>query len=145
MYIFTNTVVETIKTFCMSILCSTLFSFMIYRDTVLFQDTACFILNLSAFLLFLFLYHKNWADFYSRTYTAAEYIIPAASSFLVYAGLSTYLYIIRASAVYRWLFQHTRFLEPLLNNDYAFLSFILSQVVTLIVLVIAPRFCYQKR
>ncbi len=144
MYILTNSIIETIKTFCISILCSAIFSFMIYRDTVLIQNVACFILNLASFLLFLFLYYKNWSNFYSRTYAAIEYIIPVATSFIVYAGASTYFYITKASLIYRWVFQHTRFLEPMLNSKYAFVSFIIAQVLTLAVIFIVPMTCEQK-
>ncbi len=138
MYIFTSTVVETIKTFCISVLCSVIFSLMIYRDTVIFNKLVCFILNLAAFILFLFLYYKSWSSLYMRTYTRAEYMVPAVVSFSVYCGVSTYLYILKAGNIYRWFFQHTRFLEPMLNSEYAFISFLLAQVLTAAVLFLVP-------
>ena len=144
MYIFTSTVVETIKTFCISILCSVVFSLMIYRDTVLFNNIVCFILNLAAFLLFLFLYYKNWSYLFLRTYTRAEFMVPAVVSFSLYCGISTYLYIMKAGNIYRWLFQQTRFLEPMLNREYAFISFLLAQVLTALVLLLVPVFNHER-
>ena len=144
MYIFTSTIVETIKTFCISILCSVIFSLMIYRDTVLFNNVVCFILNLAAFLLFLFLYYKNWSNLFLRTYTRAEFLVPAVVSFSLYCVSSTYLYVMKASNIYRWLFQQTRFLEPMLNREYAFISFLLAQVLTALVLLLVPVFNHER-
>lgn len=138
MYKLTSSVLETIKTFCISILCSVIFSLMIYRDTVLFSPVTCFVLNLAAFLLFLFLYYKNWSRAYMRAFSNADYWIPAIISFAVFCGVSSYFYIIKASDIFPWFFQQTRFLEPMLNAEYKFISFILSQILIFITLVIIP-------
>ncbi len=143
MYIFTSTVVETIKTFCISILCSVIFSLMIYRDTVIFNNLVCFILNSAAFIVFLFLYYKNWAHLYLRTFTTAEYLVPATVSYVIYGGVSTYFYLIKSS-YFKWFFQHTRFLEPMLNDAYYFISFILAQILMLAILFIVPMFVVRE-
>lgn len=138
MYKLTSSVLETIKTFCMSILCSVVFSLMIYRETVYFVAVVCFVLNLASFILFLLFYYKNWYRAYMRAFSPADYWVPAIASFTVFCGVSSYLYILKAGNIYRWFFQQTRFLEPMLNAEYTFLSFVLSQLLTFATLVAIP-------
>lgn len=146
MYIFSSSVIETIKTLCLSILCSIIFSIMIFRENVVIYRYVCFVLNIAAFLLFLFLYRRNWTKFYKYTFSLAEYAVPATVSFLIYATLSTLLYInnsaaffgLKVSFIFRWLFQHTRFLEPMLNSEYAFISVLASHAITAGVLIYIP-------
>ncbi len=144
MYKFTNTLIETIKTFCISIICSVIFSLMIYRETALFSAFACFILNSTSFILFLFLYYKSWSRVYIRSFSSADYWVPALISFAVFCTVSSWLYIIQAKDVFPWLFQQTRFLEPLLNRDYKFISFIVSQLLILATLVAVPFTNFDK-
>lgn len=138
MYKLTNSVLETIKTFCMSILCSVIFSLMIYRETVYFIKVVCFVLNLASFILFLLFYYRNWYRVYMKSFSPGDYWVPAVTSFTVFCGISCYLYIIKAGSIYRWFFQQTRFLEPMLNAQYTFLSFIVSQLLIFAVLVAVP-------
>lgn len=138
MYKLTRTVVEIINTFCISILCSVIFSLMIYRDTVLFNTFTCFTLNTTSFIMFLFLYYKCWSRVYMRSFSNADYWVPALISYAVFCSISSFLYIIKAKDVFPWLFQQTRFLEPLLNADYKFVSFIVSQLLILVTLAIVP-------
>lgn len=145
MYIFTTSVVETIKTFCMSILCSIPFSLMIYKDTVVFYKFVCFVLNLASFILFMFFYYRNWSRRFQNSFAKADYIVPAAVSYSVYFIVSSILYINKVSNVYRWLFQHTRFLEPMLNTGYSFISFLISQALVLAVLFIVPYSITHKK
>ncbi len=140
MYKLTSTVFETIKTFCISIICSVIFSLMIYRETVLISRFACFVLNLTSFILFLLLFYKSWSRVYMRSFSDADYWVPALVTFAIFCGVSSFLYIIQAKDIFPWLFQQTRFLEPLLNKDYKFVSFIISQLMILITLVIIPIF-----
>ncbi len=144
MYKLANTLIETIKTFCISIICSVIFSLMIYRETALFSAFACFILNTTSFILFLFLYYKSWSRVYIRSFSSTDYWIPALISFAVFCGISSWLYIIQAKDVFPWLFQQTRFLEPLLNRDYKFISFIVSQLLILATLVAVPFTNFDK-
>ena len=146
LYIFASSVIETIKTLCLSILCSIIFSIMIFRENVVIYRYVCFVLNVAAFLLFLFLYRRNWTKFYKNTFSLAEYAVPAAVSFFVYALFSALLYInnsaniggLKVSFIFRWLFQHTRFLEPMLNSEYAFISVLVSHAITAGVLFYIP-------
>ena len=140
MYFFTTSVVETIKMFCMSILCSVPFSLMIYRGTVVFYEFVCFVLNLTAFVLFVFFYYRNWSKRFQQAFSTSEYIIPAIASYSVYFIVSSVLYVNKVGSVYKWLFQHTRFLEPVLNPEYSFISFLIAQVLILAVLVIVPYY-----
>ncbi len=144
MYKLTNTVIETIKTFCISIICSVLFSLMIYRENVLFSTFACFILNATSFIMFLFLYYKSWSRVYMRSFSNTDYWVPALGSFAVFCIVSSWLYIIQAKDVFPWLFQQTRFLEPLLNRDYKFVSFIVSQLLILATLAAVPFTNFDK-
>ncbi len=138
MYFLTISIVETIKMFCMSILCSVPFSLMIYRGTVVFYVFVCFVLNLTAFILFMFFYYRNWSYRFKKAYSFSEYTIPATVSYSIYFIVSSILYINKVGVVYRWLFQHTRFLEPVLNPEYGFISFLIAQAIVLAVLFIVP-------
>ncbi len=145
MYFLTTSVVETIKIFCMSILCSVPFSLMIFRGTVVFYEFVCFVLNLTAFILFVFFYYRNCSQRFKQSFSTNEYIIPATVSYSVYFIVSSVLYINKVGTVYRWLFQHTRFLEPMLNPGYSFISFLIAQAIILAVLIIVPYSCTPKK
>lgn len=145
MYFFTTSVVETIKMFCMSILCSVPFSLMIFRSTVVFYEFVCFVLNLTAFILFVFFYYRNWSQRFKQSFSINEYIVPATVSYSVYFIVSSVLYINKVGTIYRWLFQHTRFLEPMLNPGYGFISFLIAQSIILAVLIIVPYSCTPKK
>ena len=138
MYKLASAFFETIKTFFISIICSVIFSLMIYRDTVLFSALACFILNVTSFILFLFLFYKSWSRVFMRSFTNADYWVPALVSYAIFCVVSSYLYIIQAKDIFPWLFQQTRFLEPLLNKEYKFISFIVAQILILGTLGIIP-------
>ena len=138
MYFLTTSVVETIKMFCMSILCSVPFSLMIFRGSVVFYDFVCFVLNLAAFILFIFFYYRNWSQRFQKSFSPSEYIIPAVASYSIFFIVSSVLYINKVGSVYRWLFQHTRFLEPMLNPEYSFISFLIAQAIILAILFIVP-------
>lgn len=138
MYFLIMSIVETIKIFCMSIFCSVPFSLMIYRGTVVFYDFVCFVLNLTAFILFVFFYYRNWSYRFKNAYSLVEYTVPATISYSIYFIVSFILYINKIGSVYRWLFQHTRFLEPVLNPGYSFVSFLIAQAIVLTMLFIIP-------
>ncbi len=140
MYFLTISIVETIKLFCMSVLCSVPFSLMIYRGIVVFYEFVCFVLNLTAFVLFIFFYYRNWSYRFKKAYSLSEYTVPATVSYSIYFLVSYVLYINRVGTVYKWLFQHTRFLEPVLNSDYGFVSFLIAQAIVLAVLFIVPYY-----
>ncbi len=157
MYNFSNTLVETFKTFCMSFLCSAPLAVMLYREesTALFFATVCLVLNAAALLLFMVLYFKNWSWFYRRSFTTAEYAIPAATSFVIYAAITTILYLIASfpaswgisehplntiRIIYRHVFQHARFLEPVLNTGYDPLSLAITYILMAGSLIIIPKF-----
>ncbi len=145
MYFLTISIVETIKMFCMSILCSVPFSLMIYQGTVVFYEFVCFVLNLAAFVLFVFFYYRNWLYRFKQAYSLLEYAVPATVSYSIYFVLSSILYINKVGIVYKWLFQHTRFLEPVLNHEYSFVSFLISQAIVLAMLFIIPYSLTPKK
>ncbi len=167
MYISTRSFIETIKIFCLSLLCSAPLTLILYRENtvtgVLANSFVCFILNLAAFVLFLFLFYKNWEHLYDHTYTYSEYIIPAIVSFSVYLLVSTLLYVISSfptlfpaiksnpqfleniRSIYRYVFHHSRFLEPMLNREYGYVSFILAQILTLATLFYIPFMAMRQK
>lgn len=162
MYIFSRTLVETIKFFLLSIACSAVFSMMIFQQDVSPFRFVCFVLNLVACMLFLLFLYKNWQKVWFRSFSRNEYRIPALLSYGIYAIVSTSFYIIASTpqivpgltenpelldsirSFYRYTFQHSRFLEPLLNSNYSFVSFILSQLAIISVLIYVPRSQQKK-
>ena len=167
MYTATRTVMETLKTFLLSFLCSAPLTIALYQSDsaigVLFNSFVCFILNLTAFIIFLFLYYKNWSRTYERSFTLSEYLIPALVSFFVYLLLSTFLYTVSGFPglfpglvknpwllevirnIYRYIFQHARFLEPMLNSEYAYVSIVLSQLLTLGSIIAIPLLAMRRK
>ena len=154
-----NTLVETFKTFCMSFICSAPLSIMLYREasTARLFNTVCLVLNAAALLLFIVLYFKNWSWFSRRSFTASEYAVPAAVSFSIYLVVSGGIYVIASNPgllgltdfdaatnvirnIYRYGFQHARFLEPILNNSYDLLSLAIAYTLMVGSLILAPRF-----
>jgi len=162
MYIFSRTLIETIKMLCLSVACSAIFSMMIFQADVAPFAFVCFVLNLVSLLLFLIILFKNWQKVYQQTFTSSEYWIPAIVSFSVYFIFSTTCYTIASTPqwfpslandtqainnfriFYRYVFQHSRFLEPMLNTEYAFVSFIISQLLTLITLCYVPQYVRRR-
>ena len=162
MYIFSRTLLETVKLLCLSVACSAIFSMMIFQEDVRSIAFVCFVLNLVSLLLFLILFFKNWQNIYTKTFTPAEYWVPGIVSFLVYFSFSTFCYAVASNPwiipdlakdpyavenfrqFYRYMFQHSRFLEPMLNRDYAFVSYIIAQCATLAALIYAPRTVHDK-
>jgi len=156
MYIFSRTVVETIKLLCFSVACSAIFSTMIFQEDVAPIPFVCFVLNLVSLLLFLIASFKNWQMVFSKAFTPGEYWIPVLVSYFVYALISTAMYvtasfpeifpsispetILNIRSTFRYAFQQTRFLEPMLNNNYSFVSFAISHVLALIALIYVPNF-----
>ena len=162
MYIFSRSLVETLKMFCLSVGCSAIFSMMIFQADVAPIAFVCFILNLVSLLLFLIILFKNWQRVYQIAFTTSEYWVPATISFSIYLTVSSLCYAIASTPewfsfiaddveaiynfriFYRYIFQHSRFLEPMLNTEYAFLSFVLSQLLTLTVICIIPGYVRRK-
>lgn len=167
MYTATRTVIETIKTFFLSFLCSAPLTLALYQSDsatgVLFNSFVCFILNLTAFVVFLFLYYKNWSKTFERSFTFSEYMVPALISFATYLFLSSFLYIVSGFPeffpgleknpwmlevirnIYRYIFQHARFLEPMLNSEYAFVSIVVSQLLTFGSLIAIPVMAINQK
>lgn len=157
MYIFSRTLLETLKLLCLSLTCSSVFSMMIFQEDVVSIAFVCFILNLISLVLFGLIYFRNWQKVYEKTFTSAEYWVPALTSFFIYFIFSTICYTLASNpwiipdfakdtvavsnfrSFYRYMFQHTRFLEPMLNSEYAFVSYILAQILTFGVLIAVPR------
>ncbi len=160
MYTFSRTFIETIKLFCLSLICSAIFSAMIFQEDVAPFAFVCFVLNFVAALLFLLFIYRIWSKIFYQAYFPYEFWIPTLVPYLIYLLVSTVCYVIANNPeflfgvsenpyevpkvvasvriFYRYLFQHTRFLEPMLNGDYAFVSFILSHVMTVGVLLYIP-------
>lgn len=143
MYILRKTFWETVKLFLIGIVCSIIFSLMIYRDSALPNSFVCFILNLTSLFLFLFLVFKSWSKLYLDSFTASEYFVPTLISFSIYTIVSSILYHKRFF-MYMWLFLPTRFLEPMLANGYDFVSFIAAQVILFVLIFATPRFTVGK-
>ncbi len=144
MYIFKRTVVEICKIFLISMVCSIVFALMIYRDSALPNAFICLVLNTTALLLFLYLNYLNWARLYENCVTAPEYFVPTLSAVAVYAAVSSYFYSKRF-VFYMWLFLPTRFLEPKLNAEYAFVSVIIAYLLLLCMAFMTPPLMYRKR
>ncbi len=144
MYLLGKSVIEIIKIFLISAVCSTAFAFMIYRDSALPNAFICLVLNTSAFLLFLYISYINWSKMYENTYSPSEYYIPAAVSVLAYAAVSAFFYSQRFT-FYMWFFLPTRFLEPKLNRDYAYLSVVAAYVITFALVFVTPAFANRRR
>lgn len=157
MYIFSRTLVETIKLLCLSLTCSAAFSMMIFQDDVVSIRFVCFVLNFVSLLLFMIAYYKNWYKICTNAFSPSEYWIPALVSYGVYLAFSTISYLIASNlwiifpatdgtdtlagfrVFYRYFFQHSRFLEPMLNREYAFVSFIVSQLLMVTTLIAVPK------
>lgn len=164
MYIFSRTLVETIKLLCLSLTCSAVFSMMIFQDDVVSIRFVCFVLNFVSLLLFLLAYFKNWQKICTNAFSPAEYWIPALVSYGIYLIFSTICYLIASNILivssasasgntdtlagfrvfYRYFFQHSRFLEPMLNKEYAFVSFILSHILMVATLIAVPKFVQHQ-
>ena len=162
MYIFSRTLVETVKLLCLSVACSAIFSMMIFQDDVASIAFVCFILNLVSLLLFLILSIKNWQNVFSKSFTPTEYWIPAIISYSLYLLVSTFMYVAASSPevfsnlidtpeklqtvrqFFRYCFQQTRFLEPMLNSEYSFVSFALSQALLLVAILYVPKLVRDK-
>ncbi len=166
MYTFTRTLIETIKLLCLSLICSAVFSAMIFQEDVAPFAFVCFVLNFVAALLFLVFAYRTWSKLFYQACFPYEFWIPTLVPYLVYLLASTVCYVIANNPaflfgtpsnpdeipqlvssmriVYRYLFQHTRFLEPMLNSNYAFVSFILSHAVAIGVLLSIPYTARRK-
>ena len=138
MYIIRKAFFETLKTFMFGIICSVIFSLMIYRDSALPNAFVCFVLNLASLLLFLFMVFKSWSKLYLDSFTAAEFFVPTLSSYAIYTAISAFLYSKRFF-MYMWLFLPTRFLEPMLTSGYDFVSYIVAQTAMLVLIFLTPR------
>ena len=151
MYILTRSLIETLKTLLISIVCSVVFAIMIYRDSALPNSFVCTILNTASLLLFLYLHYANWCKLYENAYSPAEYFVPAITAFCIYAALSSVLYATRffslsgGSLVYMFMFLPSRFLEPKLNSDFAFVSVIVAHVLLFGLIFMTPPLMYRKR
>ncbi|MBR5155381.1 MAG: hypothetical protein IKW62_02725 [Clostridia bacterium] len=143
MYIFKQSIFEICKTFLISIVCSVIFALMIYRESALPNSFICLVLNTAALLLFLYLHYLNWVRLYERSFNATEYFVPALSAVGVYAAVSSYFYSKRF-IFYMWLFLPSRFLEPKLNSDFAFVSVIVAHLLFLGLVFMTPPLMYRK-
>ena len=137
MYTFRQTIIEICKIFLFSIACSIVFAVMIYRDSARPNVFISFVLVVAAAVFFLYICYANWARLYDRIYSPSEYYVPAICSTLAYASVSAFAYFKRIS-FYMWLFLPTRFLEPKLNGDWAFLSVVAVYLALLIIALIVP-------
>lgn len=144
MHILVRTIIETIKTFTIGIVCSVIFALMILSDMAITDAFVCLILNTAALLLFLYLHFVNWSKLYDESLTAAQYFIPTLIAFALYVAVSSYCYSIRFS-LYMWTFLPTRFLEPKLNSDYAFVSVIVAHILFLVLIFITPVLYDRRR
>ena len=137
MYIFRQSVIEICKTFLSSIAISIVFAFMIYRKTALPNAFVCLVLNGAAFMLFLYAFYLNLSKLDNNSFSTSEYFIPALVSVVMYTVVTAYFYMKRFM-FYMWFFLPTRFLEPWLNKDFAYLSTVVVYVSMLIVVIITP-------
>ncbi len=137
MYVFRQSLIEICKTFLASIACSVVFALMIYRESALPSKLICLVLNGAALLLFLYINYFNWSRLCRRTYSAVEYYVPTLAAILVYIAITIVAYLNRIG-FYMWLFLPTRFLEPMLNRDYAFLSVCVTYLAMFAVAFITP-------
>lgn len=144
MYIVRRAFFETLKVFVFGIICSVIFSLMIYRDSALPDAIVCFILNLASLLLFLFLVFKSWSRLYLDSFTAAEYFIPTLSGFAIYTAVSAFLYY-NKFFMYMWLFLPTRFLEPLLKSGFDYVSYLVAQLIMFALIFLTPRFTVGRK
>ncbi len=144
MFIFMRSLVETLKTILISMVCSIVFAIMIYRDTALPNTFICTILNTASLLLFLYLHYVNWCKLYENSYSPAEYFVPTITSFSIYALISSFLYAKRFF-LYMFLFLPTRFLEPKLNSNFAFVSVIVAHILMFFLIFMTPPLMYRKR
>ena len=144
MFIFMRSMVETLKTLLISIVCSVVFAIMIYRDSALPNSFICTILNTASLLLFLYLHYVNWCRLYENSYSPAEYFVPAIAAFSIYAAISAFLYSKRFF-LYMFLFLPTRFLEPKLNSDFAFVSVIVAHILMFSLIFMTPPLMYRKK
>lgn len=144
MYIVRRAVFETLKVFLFGIICSVIFSLMIYRDSALPNPFICFILNFASLVLFLFMTFKSWSRLYLDSFTAAEYFIPTLISFAIYTLISGFLYHNRFF-MYMWLFLPTRFLEPMLKTGYDYVSFITAQLTMFVLIFLTPGFTVGRK
>ncbi len=162
MYIFSRTLIETVKLLCLSLTCSAVFSMMIFQDDVVSIRFVCFVLNFVSLLLFMIAYYKNWEKVCTKAFSPGEYWIPALVSYGVYLIFSTICYLLASNILvmsptsgendtlagfrvfYRYFFQHSRFLEPMLNKEYAFVSFIISQLAMVATLIVVPKIVQRR-
>ena len=144
MYIVRRAFFETLKVFLFGIICSVIFSLMIYRDSALPNPVVCLILNFSSLMLFLFITFKSWSRLYLDCFTPAEYFIPTLVSFTAYTLVSGISYHNRFF-MYMWLFLPTRFLEPMLKSGYDYVSFIAAQLAMFALIFLTPRFTVGRK
>ena len=110
---------------------------MIYRKTALPNAFVCLVLNGAAFMLFLYAFYLNLSKLDNNSFSTSEYFIPALVSVVMYTVVTAYFYMKRFM-FYMWFFLPTRFLEPWLNKDFAYLSTVVVYVSMLIVVIITP-------
>lgn len=144
MRIFIRSIIEIVKTFVIGIICSVIFALMIYSDLAISDSFVCLILNTAALFLFLYIQFISWSGLYEESSSPREYFIPALSAFSTYAAVSSYCYIQRFS-LYMWFFLPTRFLEPKLNDEFAYLTVIVAHVLLLILVFVTPIFYDRRR
>ena len=151
MFILVRSIKEIIKIFLISLACSVVFAIMIYRDNAISSTFVCTILNTASMLLFLYLTYASWSNLYDKSYSQSEYFVPTISAFIVYAIVSSVLYITKffsvenGSIFYMFLFLPTRFLEPKLKPDFAFVSVLLTHIALFSLIFITPSFVYRNR
>ena len=137
MHIFIRSLIETAKIFAIGIVCSIVFALMILTDFAITDAFVCLILNSVALFLFLYIQYRNWSKLYRQSATRLEYFVPSLTAFAVYAAVSSVLYSRRYS-LYMWFFLPTRFLEPTLNAEFAYISVAVAHLFLLVLAFITP-------
>ncbi len=143
MHIFIRSLIETVKTFAIGIVCSIIFALMILSELAITDAFVCLILNSTALFLFLYIQYRNWSKLYRQSATRLEYFAPSLTAFAVYAAVSSVLYSKRFS-LYMWFFLPTRFLEPKLNAEFAYISVVVAHLFLLVLVFITPTLYNRK-
>ncbi len=144
MQILIRTLIEILKTFALSIACSVVFALMIYSDLAMGDAFVCFVLNSAALVFFLYFLHAGWLKLYDDSNSKICYYIPTLVSTVLYCIVSAIAYKYRFS-MYMWTFLPTRFLEPRLNIDYAFISVLLTDLLIFSIVFVTPVIFERKR
>lgn len=139
-----RTAIEILKVFVFSAISSTMFAFLIYKDSIMADGLLCTFLNTASLLLFLFLEYKSWSKLYETSESMSGYFVPCISALVAYIIVSVILYSIRFS-LYMWTFLPTRFLEPQLPWEIAWVSVAVSYLLMAFIIFMTPIFFANKK